>query len=288
MLTGTAPAKINLTLEVLGKRDDGFHEIRSVIQTTNLCDSFTFQPGRDIVVKSTMPGWTAEESLVSKTINLLRQVTGCFKGAVIEIEKRIPLMSGLGGDSSGAAAVLRGLNRLWELELSLEELTGLAVQLGSDVAFFLHGGTALLEGRGEIVIPLPSLIHRWIVLLVPRLPRLTGKTGRLYASLEKTHHTDGSFTRRLVEIIRAGQQIQPSLLFNVFENVVFAHFSGLSQFRERMMLAGAANIHLAGSGPTLFSLFADKAPAEKLHLALERGGLESYLLETLPAIGEAD
>ena len=100
MLTVLAPAKINLTLEVLGKRPDGFHEIRSVLQTINLCDSLHFQPGQEITFKSDMPGWSAEESLVTRAASLLQKATGCSRGAAIEVEKRIPLVSGLGGDSS--------------------------------------------------------------------------------------------------------------------------------------------------------------------------------------------
>lgn len=286
MLTVLAPAKLNLTLEVLAKRDDGFHEIRSVIQTIDLCDSFSFQSRRDVVFKSAMAGWIAEESLVSQAAGLLRQVTGCTKGATIGVEKRIPLMSGLGGDSSDATAVLQGLNQLWELGLSLAELRELALRLGSDVSFFLYGGTALLEGRGEMVTPLPPLARHWVVLLIPSLPRLKGKTKQLYAGLKTTDHTDGRITRRLVEEIEAGREPRLSLLFNTFENIAFTHFPGLTEFRERMMLAGAADVHLAGSGPTLFSLFNDRSRAEKLHLALEQQGLESYLAETMTATGE--
>ena len=112
MLTVQAPAKINLTLEVLGRRRDGFHEIRSVIQAITLCDSLSFQLGEDIEFKSDSPDWTAEESLVSRATSLLRETTGRTKGATIAVSKHIPLMSGLGGDSSDAAATLRGLNRL--------------------------------------------------------------------------------------------------------------------------------------------------------------------------------
>ena len=121
MLTISAPAKLNLTLEVLAKRRDGFHEVRSVMQTINLCDSFSFQSGENIEFKCDMPGWIAEESLVSRAAGLLQEATGCSKGATITVSKRIPLLSGLGGDSSDAAATLRGLNQLWGLGLLPEQ-----------------------------------------------------------------------------------------------------------------------------------------------------------------------
>ncbi len=148
MSTLQAPAKLNLTLEVLAKRRDGFHEIRSVIQTINLCDSLRFQLSQNIEFNSDQSDWVSEESLVSKAASLLQEVTGCGKGATIEVSKRIPLLSGLGGDSSDAAATLCGLNKLWGLGLSQDKLLELATRLGSDVAFFLYGGTALVEGRG--------------------------------------------------------------------------------------------------------------------------------------------
>jgi len=288
MLTVLAPAKLNLTLEVLAKRPDGFHEIRSVIQTINLCDSLRFQLSQDIEFKCDEPDWIPEKSLISKAASLLQQATGCSKGATIEVSKRIPLVSGLGGDSSDAAATLRGLNKLWGLGLSQGELLELAAQLGSDVAFFLYGGTALVEGRGEVVTPLPPLPHVWVILVVPPVPRLPGKTGQLYASLKATHYTDGQITKRLVEELKAGREFEPSLLFNTFENVAFTRFSELSVYREHIIKVGTADFHLAGSGPTLFTLVKDKTQAEELCIRLQLQGLESYLTETLASIDRVE
>ena len=284
MLTLKAPAKINLTLEVLGKRDDGYHEIRSVIQTISLCDSLSFQSGENLQFQSDSADWAAEESLVSRAASLLQEVTGCFKGATITVNKRIPLASGLGGDSSDAAAVLRGLNQLWELGLPWEKLAELAWQLGSDVAFFLYGGTALAEGRGEVVTPLPMLPHRWVVLAMPPVPRLPGKTKQLYESLQANHYTDGQVTQRLVDELKAGKEFEPSHLFNTFENVAFSRFPGLNMSRRHMVKIGASHVHLAGSGPALFALLKDKTQAEDLCNRLKTQRLEPYLAETLTAV----
>ena len=157
MITISAPAKINLTLEVLSQRADGYHEIRSVIQAISLCDRLSFEPADGLGFRSDSAEWVAEKSLVSKVAAWLKKESGTAKGTIISVKKRIPLLAGLGGDSSDAAATLRGLNQLWGLGLTLEQLIPLARQLGSDVAFFLYGGTALVEGRGEIVTPLPPL-----------------------------------------------------------------------------------------------------------------------------------
>jgi len=286
MLTVLAPAKLNLTLEVLAKRPDGFHEIRSVIQTINLGDSLHFQLSQGITFKCDEPQWLSEKSLVSKAVGLLQKTTGCPKGATIEINKRIPLVSGLGGDSSDAAAVLRGLNQLWESGLSPQELIKLASQLGSDTAFFLYGGTALVRGRGEIVTPLPPFPHMWVVLMVPSVPRLPGKTGQLYASLETNHYTDGQITEKLVGMLREGREFTPSLLFNTFENVAFTRLSKISTYRSHAMKVGAPSVHLAGSGPTLYTLLEDRAQAEELYLRLQHQRMQPYLTETLASIDQ--
>jgi len=279
MLTVLAPAKLNLTLEVLAKRPDGYHEIRSVIQAINLCDELHFQLSQKVTFKSSTTDWITEKSLVSKVVHLLQETTGCVKGATVEVNKRIPLVSGLSGDSSNAAATLRGLNKLWRLGLSQKELLELAARLGSDVAFFLYGGTALAEGRGELVTPLPPLPHRWVVLVVPDVPRMPKKTKQLYASLKTSHYTDGQITQRLVDELREGSE--PSILFNTFENVAFARFFKLKVYWNHMIKMGAPDVHLAGSGPTLFTLLKDKSQAEDLYTRCQQQGMDTYLVETL-------
>jgi len=288
MLTLLAPAKLNLTLEVLAERPDGFHEIRSVIQTINLCDSLRFQLGQSLTFKCDEPKWLPERSLVSKTASLLQEVTKTSKGATIEVNKRIPLVSGLGGDSSDAAAILRGLNQLWDLGLPLPELVKLASQLGSDVAFFLYGGTALVRGRGEIVTPLPPLPHTWVVLIIPPVPRIPGKTERLYATLMSEHYTEGQITDRLVATLTGDREVTPSMLFNVFESVALDMFDRLGEYREQFLKAGADCVHLAGSGPALFTLIKDKVQAAKIYESLQQQGLEAYLVETLTSTNQVE
>ena len=283
MLTLKAPAKLNLTLEVLAKRRDGFHEIRSVIQTINLCDSLRFRLSQNIEIIPDLSGWMPEESLVSKAASLLQEVTGCGKGATIEVDKRIPLLSGLGGDSSDAATTLLGLNELWGLELSQDGLLELAVQLGSDVAFFLYGGTALVGGRGEMVTPLPPVSPMWVVLLLPQVPRMSGKTKRLYAKVKASHYTRGQITDRLVTRLTRGGEVIPSMLYNVFDEVARDSFNGLEEYWEQFLKAGAQEVHLAGSGPALFTIIKDRAQAEKIYQHLQGEGLESYLGKTASA-----
>ena len=279
ILTIKAPAKLNLTLEVLGKREDGYHEIRSVMQTIDLCDTLHFGVGVDMLFSCDMEEWSAEASLVSKATQLMQEAAG-DKGASITIEKRIPLMSGLGGDSSDAAAVLRGLNELWQLNLSPEKLRELAAQLGSDVFFFLQGGTALVEGRGERITPLPSLPEMWVVLILPDVPVKTGKTAGMYAGLVQGYFTDGGITDRLVDALHKGSGFSPSLLFNTFGNIAF--MSGeLRTYKEHLVKMGAPGVHLAGSGPTLYIMFKEKSTAEGFYNSCSKQGMKAYLVRTL-------
>lgn len=281
MMTLKAPAKINLTLEVLRKRPDGFHEIRSILQTIDLSDTLYIQSGKGISFRCDMDGWSAQKSLLSKAVTLLRGETGCNLGADIRIEKRIPLLSGLGGDSSDAVALLKALNTMWKLNLSDEKLTGLALILGSDVPFFFKGGMALAQGRGEILSPLPPLEKLWVLLVFPDIPVGLDKTAKMYASLKSSHFTDGSVTQKLAESLKKGKPFDNSLLFNTFENVAFEVFKGLDIYKEHLVKLGAPSVHLAGSGPALFTLFKDKPAAEDLHQRCKKQGIKSYLANTL-------
>lgn len=283
MLTILAPAKLNLTLEVLARRPDGYHEIRSVIQTINLCDRLTFKNSPSVDIKSNLPEWSAEKSLVSRTVSFLRDLSGVSKGIAIEVENRIPLISGLGGDSSAAAAILRGLNAVWELKLPEEKLLELAANLGSDVPFFLYGGTAMVAGRGEVVTPLPPFPHRWVVLVIPNVPRPPDKTAKLYTSLNASHYTDGKITQRMVKELKEGRE--PSTFFNTFENVAFARGSALKVYRDHIRKLGAPHVHLAGSGPALFTLFKEKSRAEELYTRCQQQNMETYLVETYSPTG---
>lgn len=280
MLTVKAPAKINLTLEVLKKRPDGYHEIKSVLQAIGLYDTLKLEVAESTTFLYDMPDWSAEKSLLIKAVELLKKATGNVNGVRVEIEKRIPMMAGLGGDSSDAAALLRGLNQLWKLGLKPEELQKLAAQLGSDVPFFLYGGAALAEGRGEKVTPLPPLPRMWAVLVVPDVPREPGKTGRMYASLRSEHYTDGSITRKLVEALHNTTEFNSAMLFNTFENIAFED-NKLHIYIEHLKKLGASHVHLAGSGPTLYTLFTEKAQVEDFRERCKAQGMETYLAATL-------
>jgi 4-diphosphocytidyl-2-C-methyl-D-erythritol kinase len=177
---------------------------------------------------------------------------------------------------------LLALNELWELGLSISELARLAAKLGSDVPFFICGGTALIEGVGEKVTLLPSLCPTWFVLLVPPLPRVTDKTRQLYNELTTGHFTKGQFTNSALSSLRQGKMISPSLMFNVFEKVAFGFFPKLNEYGRIFEEAGASSVYLAGSGPCLFTFVSEGERAKELSSRLKGQGMECYVASSLP------
>jgi 4-diphosphocytidyl-2-C-methyl-D-erythritol kinase len=280
MLTVYAPAKINLVLEVLGK-DNDYHRISSIVQSIDLCDVLNFQLDEEVCFECDVSS-LKRDNLVTRAATLLKKSTKCSLGARIELRKHIPWGVGLGGGSSDAAATLLALNELWELRLSLPELVQLASELGSDVPFFIHKGTALVEGKGGKVTPLPSLPATCFVLLVPPLPKISGKTKQMYGKLNAAHYTEGRFIQHALSSLRQGKAIAHSLMFNVFEKVAFGFFSGLDKYRKALEEAGAPGVYLAGSGPCLFTFFSEEKQAKVISLNLIGQGLECYVTSPFP------
>jgi 4-diphosphocytidyl-2-C-methyl-D-erythritol kinase len=281
MLTYLAPAKINLVLEVLGKRTDGYHEIRSLVQTISLCDVISFERADVVSLECTEPSLLTFENLVVQAAELLKKTSGYEKGVKIKLEKRIPWGAGLGGGSSDGATTLLALNKLWGLKLTTSDLVKLAARLGSDVPFFIHGGAALIEGRGEKVTTLEASVPRWFVLLIPPLPRIPNKTQRLYSYLESRHFTDGHFADRAVKSWSGEEPIDSGLFFNAFDEVAFDAFPGLKAYWERFTETGAQDIHLTGSGPALFAAVDSESGAKEIQRRLRKQKLESYAVSTI-------
>jgi len=280
MLTVYAPAKVNLVLEVLGK-DNGYHRIRSVVQSIDLCDVLNLELDKEIRFECDEPR-LRRDNLVTRAVSLFKESTKCDLGARIELRKHIPWGAGLGGGSSDAAATLLSLNELWRLEMPLSRLIRLAFELGSDVPFFIHKGTALVEGKGERVRPQPPLPSTSFVLLVPPLPKVPDKTQQMYSSLRVADFTGGEFVEAALLSLRQGQRPDPDVMFNVFENVAFNLFPGLEKYRRILEEAGAPQAYLAGSGPCLFALFSRKEEAADLFSRLKKQRLECYLAYSLP------
>ena len=283
-----APAKVNLTLEAVARRDDGYHEIVSIIQTVNLYDTLALESANDITLECDVAALQSSDNLALKAAHLLRETADCDKGVRIALQKRIPVAAGLGGGSSDAAAVLRGLDRLWGLGMSNARLASLAAQLGSDVPFFLYGGTAMIYGRGERVRPLPPADLEWMVILTPDID-VDQKTASSYGKLTRADFTTGALTRKLEARIRGGGDVPPQFLFNVFDDIAFDTFPGMEKYWNTFHSLGAREIHVAGSGPSMFAPVSRRELGTAIHLLFERThGWRSHLVSTWQPDGADD
>ncbi|MCC7369546.1 MAG: 4-(cytidine 5'-diphospho)-2-C-methyl-D-erythritol kinase [Chloroflexi bacterium] len=280
-LTLRAHAKINLALEILGRRDDGFHELVSVTQTISLADTLTADEAAGLAVSMRPPLVANDENLVRRAAELLAARAGRSPHACLTIDKRIPLAAGLGGGSSDAAAALRLLDRLWGTALSRRRaLAPLAAQLGSDVSLFLAGGSSLIRGRGEQVEHLPAARPLWLVLVSPDLSP-PDKTRALYRALQPSEWGDGSRTLGLAETIRAGRSIAPEHLVNSFDGAADRVYLGFADLRARLRGLTGRPFHLTGAGPSLFALCEDARSAQAAAQAAAPVGWPVYVAQSI-------
>ena len=272
-------AKINLTLDVLGQRADGYHDLATVIQTVDLYDTICLSATEDNQVRivCTMPELSNDDNLAARAVRLVRQRLAIRQGVLIELHKRIPMAAGLGGGSSDAAAVLLALQHWWQLQLSPSDLLDIASSLGSDVPFFLTGGLALCEGRGERVTALSSnwpRTMRWLLLLKPAI---SVSTAAVFRNLPASDYTDGMHSRAVCTALTAGQSPELEDLHNCFERSVLETYPKVALSREDLLQAGASFVRLSGTGPTLFAPFPDLTWAQNVQEQLQTQGYEVYL-----------
>jgi 4-diphosphocytidyl-2-C-methyl-D-erythritol kinase len=281
-------AKINLTLDVLGRRTDGYHELASVMQTVDLHDVICLIASDEDCVRviCSQPELSNDNNLAVRAAQAVRQWLSITQGVVIELHKRIPLAAGLGGGSSNAATVLLALQQWWRLPLSAADMLTIAASLGSDVPFFLTGGLALCEGRGERVTPLPqrwAASMRWLLLVKPAI---SISTATVFCNLPTSDYTDGSWSRRVCAALQAKSELQPEDLHNALERGVMELYPEVAQTREDMLHAGAAYARLSGSGPTLFTTFSDLTCATRAQQHLHAQGYEVHLSHAIYPDGE--
>ena len=288
-------AKLNLTLEILGKRRDGYHNLASVMQTVDLFDTITFSesPGSsEVTVTCDDDRITPEINLATRAASVIRKRSGVAEGAQINIEKRIPVAAGLGGGSADAAATLRGLNRLWGLQFSLDELTGMAAEIGSDVPFLVRGGTALVQGRGEDVTPIAAAkIEKFLILSpdieLPESLETRNKTATAFSHVTESMHTNGNLSRKLAARVRSGGDCPPEFFFNQFATIAEKLFPGWGAQRDQLMDLGARDVVLCGAGPSIFTVPPSKELGTAWHLLLTTvHGKNAFLVAPTPAVAE--
>ncbi|HEX6767732.1 MAG TPA: 4-(cytidine 5'-diphospho)-2-C-methyl-D-erythritol kinase [Candidatus Binatia bacterium] len=284
-----APAKINLTLRVVGKRADGYHLLDTVMVPVSLYDEIEIHPirrsasGRSgpaalIAVRCNHPHVPlGRDNIAYRAAELLMRKANIRRPVAIRIRKKIPVGAGLGGGSTDAAAVLVGLNRMWKLRLSVRQLERLALQLGADVPFFIRAKPARARGIGEKLRLLPKLRRRWLVLIYPGFPVATAWVfGNLPLKLTKV-----SVNTSIATLLESLDKLD-SLLINDLEQVTLRRYPEIVRAKSMLSLAGAAGVMMSGSGSSVFGIFESKRLAEKAFRRLRHEeGFQAYLVHVL-------
>ena len=264
-------AKVNLYLDILARRRDGYHNIETIFQSVSLYDEISFvdRPNGISLDCSAPELQSIDMNLACRAARLLADRTGCTLGVHIQIKKNVPIAAGLAGGSGNAAATLVGLNQLWSLHLSPAQLWDLALELGSDVPYCLVGGAMGATGRGEQLFPLSPLGRVWFVLIHPAM---AVSSSRVYNSPNLVRNNAPRFAGKTATFRKALRAFQggdwPKLVFNRMEEPVFADHSYLAEVKERLRGAGCLAAAMSGSGSTLFGVCATKRDAAKVAAAL--------------------
>lgn len=282
-ITKKAYAKINLGLDVLGKRDDGYHLVKMIMQNVDIYDTLTFKKTTDgkVTLKAnddTIP--VDDSNLICKVARQLQEKYGVTYGAEIELVKRIPVAAGMAGGSTDGAAAYRALNDLWELGLSDKELCELAVKLGADIPYCIIGGTALSEGIGEVLTPIDCKVKYHLVVAKPDIMVSTGWVYTELDSTEITRHPDIDAVKLAIE--EGDVKRMCGEIHNVLEPVTTAKYQVIKDIEKLLEDSGAVKAFMTGSGPTVFAVFDDENKAKKGFEAVKKSGLTPQLFLTKP------
>lgn len=259
-----AKAKINLTLDVIGKREDGYHELEMVMQSVNLQDTLSIKKIKAPVIRldcnySWLP--TDERNIVYRAVKLYLETIGSTQGIAVHINKKIPVGAGLGGGSADAAATLVGLNRLFGMQLGKKKLMEMGLSLGADVPFCILRGTALAKGVGEKLTPVPG-IHNAPILIVK--PPFSVSTAKVYKNLELDKINHRPDTGKMLEALRNKDLEQVAMqMVNVLETVTIPMHPEIQAIKDEMMAQGAINALMSGSGCAVFAVFSTYEQALK-------------------------
>jgi 4-diphosphocytidyl-2-C-methyl-D-erythritol kinase len=280
----SAAAKVNLTLEVLGRRNDGYHEIVTVMQAVDLSDRLVLEEADVLELRTTASDVPTDgTNLALKAAATLRERAGTSRGARITLDKRIPVAAGLGGGSADAAATLVGLNRLWGLRWPTPRLAEVAVTLGMDVPFFLRGGAALGTGRGERLEPLASCA----LALVLVNPRVGASTAEIYNGVLPSMYSDGARARRMAAALRSRQPTRVAgTVGNTLEQVATSRYRDVEQMEMALLAAGALGAAMSGSGLTVFGVARSYDHARQIRARVGRARWACWAVRALrgPAI----
>ena len=281
-LTELAPAKLNLTLEVGEKRSDGYHEVQSVMSCAALYDEVTLESGTsgEISMTCDCPGLPLDDTnLCLRAAKLFFKKTGIpCDGLHIDLTKRIPMQSGLGGGSADAAAVLRGLRKLYRSEMMIKDLERMAAELGSDVPFCVRSVTAMVRGRGEQLLKLPKLPLCWFVICKPEF---SFSTAEMYAKLDEIEPVSSIDTLGLIKALEYQDMQEISdRLGNCFEGVL-EESSEIFAIKNRLLALGARNACMSGSGSAVYGLFTQEDEAKAAAAELQKAYPQTWFVESV-------
>ena len=277
-----AMAKINLGLDVLRRRENGYHDVKMIMQTVNIYDTLDFvklQESKIVVKTDTMELPTDENNLIYKAAKLLFEKCGVIEGVEITLTKRIPIAAGMAGGSTDAAAALVGINTLFDLNLFMDELKEIGVKIGADVPYCIEGGTALSEGIGEILTKLPDAPDCFVVVAKPEISVSTKYVYENLHANELKYHPD---IDGMVEAIRENDLDGVCRrMENVLETVTETKYPVISELKKLLKDAGAENSLMSGSGPTVFAIFKEEEIANRALEAVKNSGLAKQSFVTV-------
>ena len=280
-ITKKAYAKVNLGLDVIRRREDGYHEVRMIMQTVDICDVLTFtrqeRPGIVVTTdKEELPG--DESNLIYKAARLVTETCSVREGIKIELQKRIPMAAGMAGGSTDAAAVFHGMNEMFGLGMDEDEMCALGVKIGADIPYCVRGGTALAEGIGEILTKLPDA-PACVVLVA--IPDIDVSTKYVYENLHAEsleYHPDIDGMRAAIE--EGDLRGMAERMGNVLETVTVNAYPVIREIKEVMKKSGAWNALMSGSGPTVFGIFGEEEKARKAYNEIAQANLAGQLFLT--------
>lgn len=278
-----ARGKINLTLDVIGKRDNGYHDLRMIMQTINLYDTIFIRKTRVPGIRlSANYAWlpTNEKNIAYRAAQLFFEEANIEDGVALEITKRIPVSAGLAGGSTDAAATLIGLNRLFKTRFSREKLMEMGLQLGADVPFCILRGTALAEGIGEKLTPLPNMPYTHVVLVKPPI---SVSTALVYQNLDINTIQNHPNTEAAIQALKEGNRYQIAKnMVNVLEQVTTKMHPIIQDYKDDLIRHKAIGAMMSGSGSTVFGLFEDKKKAQEVarYFKFERNVRDVYTTST--------
>lgn len=274
-------AKINLTLDVLGKRADGYHDVEMIMQTVSLFDLIIVDKSRDGISVNTNLKYLPnnEKNIAYKAAQLFFERTGISGGARIIIHKNIPVAAGLAGGSGNGAAVLHAMNKLYNAELSVEELCEMGAKLGADVPYCLTGGTQLATGIGEVLTPLPPMKQTTVLIVKPPI---NVSTGSVYEKIDAAPIEKRPDTKKIIDALNTGDvETVAKNLCNVMESVTETMYPAIGGIKRKMLINGAIGAVMSGSGPSVFGFFDDDKKAKLSHDSFAYQYKDVFLVKTL-------